>query len=290
MTNIFVQNIQPLLKDVYSLNRFLDEYFMVSCQQKIDQEGLPYWSIKLSDATKTIVIVYRDKSDIQSMLTPMSIVVVDVAPDLYHGSPYFRCNFIAFALGQETIGSKLTALPSAVCSNPSILNRLIDAVSFIQSFALRQFVESVILQTEVALNLLTLHSPLNDCRKYDGGLLEHLLEVAEMTCRGAPDNKKDLAIVAGILHYIGYVRAINTAATNAQLGYAQHIAQLNLVVCEEALNHLKNVSYDEYQELHATLLAFTRQTPKNKLCMLVELSCVYCVAQSKILDKQLANS
>lgn len=234
------QSTQIKLENAYNHARFKGAYFLVGYVARIDKSGLPFWEITLSDASGKIKIYCRDESCIYSDLEPLSLVEVEVRTEMSGLHPHFRCKYIEKSEQSLTKTGTLEYLPSSLCPILGAVSMLSNVVGNIKTHCLRDFVNHVLLQPDVALRFIQCPASLRYHHNYKGGLLTHSLEVA----LGFTQNKalkqtdKDIGIVAALLHDVGKTQTLTPGRSRTAIGTLVDHDQLTLQICSAALETL----------------------------------------------------
>jgi len=135
----------------------------------------------------------------------------------------------------------LQLLPVTATPVPTLIPRLVGAVSQISNPHLRRFVLSVLAEREVAANFLRVPGSCGFHHAEPGGLLQHSLEVVEpiLVWPGLDQETRELAAAAALFHDIGKIRTIKPDGGSTELGGLVSHDCLNLSICGPALRELE---------------------------------------------------
>lgn len=238
--NSLAQYSQPLLADVFNHQRFKGDYYLTGFVAKLDEKKQPFWVITLSDATGYLQVYCRDQTCIAGNLEPQSLVDVEANIDCRGKKPYFRCKFIQASSVDLSMPKRLSQLPVALCQKPCALMTLLKLVDSISEPLLSEFVTNVLTQSRVGLQYIQCPASANHHHNYEGGLLEHSVEIALQVSNELEANRqeRDLAIVAALLHDVGKTQTFTSNGKRSAIGYVVDHNDLNLEVCAPALKIL----------------------------------------------------
>lgn len=132
----------------------------------------------------------------------------------------------------QTQGVSTRVLPYDMCPYPEMLDSLDDLVGQIETKALRDFVEAVFWDEEVAYPFLSAPASLGHHHDYSGGLLQHSIECAWAVMRfnEIPKNLLELAMVAALFHDVGKTRTLAAEMKRTLIGHVLDHDDLTLEI------------------------------------------------------------
>ncbi|MGQ8367453.1 HDIG domain-containing metalloprotein [Glaciecola sp. 1036] len=228
------------LQDMFNVNRFIGQFYLVGFVTKVDIHGKPYVQITLSDATANAQLYCIDQACIYGDIQPESYVDIEAQCISASKMPYFRCKFIQPCDLSTRRISNIYKLPVARCAYPHVLAQFIELVESITTPALSDFLSNVLLNNELGFKFIQCPASLNHHHNYRSGLLVHSVEVAKQVANDKTLNKeeRELGIIAALLHDIGKTQTFTADMTRSDLGYLVDHSELTLELCAPALNVL----------------------------------------------------
>jgi 3'-5' exoribonuclease len=172
---------------------------------------------------------------------PLDIVEVSGVARVFNGKVIADLKTMSLVTTTVDSNVALELLPVTAAPVPTLIPRLVSAVSQISDPHLRRFVLSVLAEREVAENFLRVPGSCGFHHAEPGGLLQHSLEVVEpiLVWPGLDQETRDLAAAAALFHDIGKIRTIKPDGGSTELGGLVSHESLNLVICEPALRALE---------------------------------------------------
>lgn len=145
----------------------------------------------------------------------------------------------------------LYTLPKDICPLPDKAAQLVSAINGIQTEPLKHMIKLVLERRDRLEAFMQLPASQKDHHAYQGGLLEHSLQVAnnlvamiEMNEPDLPIEMKEVGFVAGLFHDIGKMKIYNLCGYQQPvIGLIDH-DQLTLEICANGLAHLDRVMPD----------------------------------------------
>jgi 3'-5' exoribonuclease len=236
---------QPLLAQCYDISRLKGNYFLTGFSTRIDANKQPYFILQVSDCTGTVNLFCRDLTCIIGELQPQTMTSIEArACDVGKG-PYMHLKYAECASNASL--KSVVQLPEKLSVKPEYLSELVEFVLSIKTQELYDFVNNVLFMGDTGLRFIQCPASLNYHHNYTGGLLEHSIEV----CRSAiakgvlSGAKRDLAVIAGLLHDIGKTRTFTIDGKRTDIGYLIDHQDLTLEVCAPALKKL-SLSHPNY--------------------------------------------
>ncbi|MEQ3657361.1 MAG: HDIG domain-containing metalloprotein [Glaciecola sp.] len=236
---------QPLLSQSFDIPRLKGNYFLTGLSTRIDDKRQPYFVLQVSDCTSTVNLYCRDLSCINGDLQPQTMTSIEArACDVGKG-PYIHLKYAESA----SIASlkSVVQLPLELSLKPEYLGELVELVHSIENRELYNFVHNVLFLGDTGIRFIQCPASLNYHHNYKGGLLEHSLEVCRSAlAKSKPQGiKRDLAIVASLLHDIGKTQTFTSDGKRTDIGYLIDHQDLTLEICAPALGKLAK-SYPNY--------------------------------------------
>ena len=231
---------QPLQLDKLPIRQIFSGIFRMSNTKSSEEKnGVSYTNIELHDATgfqiglcETSIINWLPNKQYQ-LVNMRGYFEQNATKNLVHIIEISPTN------GFVNIGGILS-LPRKLCINPIWLERLINLRRNIESPALGRFVDLLFADDEIAFAFLQVPASTKYHHNYIGGLLEHSVEVAEITSQQDYENNemRDIAVVAALLHDIGKVRTLGINLETTALGKVVGHDSLTFEICALALRDL----------------------------------------------------
>jgi len=246
------QSIQPLLENISSFKRFKGCYIMVGCIEKKDRLGKQYWVMQLSDISTFINVYCFNMNDLMMQLKANTIVHIEATLKYVKGQQYVRCAFLQTVSDENSKELlDINGIAGCYCPIPELLPRFKQLVDSIKSAHLKQFLSDVLVNNEVGINYLQCPASLRHHHNYNGGLLEHSIDVADRVVTQGHFSKAelDIAIVSALIHDIGKTKTLTPNCSRTSLGMVVDHNELTLEICAKALSKL-----DKYEPQSGMLL------------------------------------
>lgn len=236
---------QPDLQSIVSphshLNRFCGTYYLVGFVAKVHNNELEYWEITLSDSSNTIKAYCVEPSCIVGKLKPESLVHFEGRLEQGSNGIYIRCKMIMPVSDEHPLFKRFEQLPSALCQFPNVVSQLVGMVNGLQTQALREFLNDVLLQPDVGINFITCPASLNYHHNYPSGLIEHSIEVASKFARDESLSQldRDIGVVAALCHDIAKTQTLTSSMQRTEIGVLVDHDDLTLEICAPGLKKLE---------------------------------------------------
>ena len=229
---------QPLLSQSFDIPRLKGNYFLTGFSARIDDKKQPYFILQVSDCTSTVNLYCRDLSCINGDLQPQSMTSIEASACDVGKGPYMHLKYAECA--STTALKSVVQLPLELSVKPEHLCELVELVHSIETKELYYFVHNVLFLGDTGIRFIQCPASLNYHHNYKGGLLEHSLEVCRSALAkgNAYGAKRDLAIVASLLHDVGKTRTFTSDGKRTDVGHLIDHQDLTLEVCAPALDKL----------------------------------------------------
>ena len=212
------------LNELKENDRILEHYLCKQKQALKTKTGKTYYSLKLQDKTAVVdAKVWELNSDIGDF-EENDIIKIDGIALVYNNEIQIKVNRIRKSLeGEYEMDEYMPRTEKDIDELYSQLLGFIDSVS--QPF-LRKLLEGIVIDNEDIANAISSHSAAKNMHhSYLGGLLEHLVSVAEICDFMSGRYKfidRDLLITAAILHDIAkifelYPMPVNSYTDDGQM-------------------------------------------------------------------------
>ena len=273
------------LKDLKENERVIEHYL---CKQKHTlktKTGKPYFSLKLQDKTAVVdAKVWELNSDIDEF-EENDVIKVDGLIQLYNSEPQIKINRIRKSLEGEYDPSEY--VPRTEKDIDELYSQLLGYIDSVTQPHIQQLLTGIVIDNEDISMAITSHSAAKNLHhSYYGGLLEHLIAVADicdfMSSRYKFINR-DILIAGAILHDIAKIFELSPMPSNSytddgqMLGHIYMGAELISKECdkiegfphelESMLKHLILAHHGEYEfgspKLPMTMEAFILHAADN---------------------------
>lgn len=205
--------------------------------RKVAKNGSPFLSFILEDASGEIR-AYSWSKEIATSIKDFDCV------NLTGKIREFNSSWIADVHDAELLQSEpehpLTLIPRSMCPLPALLERLDELVRSISNNAIRQFVESVLADDEIAFPFISAPASRQHHHSIAGGLLQHSLECAAMVSRFIEFSHEELelGIVGALFHDIGKIKTLKSVGKLTSTGFICDHDSLTLEVLAMHLHRL----------------------------------------------------
>ncbi len=220
---------------------FHGSFRLLGCVAKVSRLGEPYWSIKVADISGMREVLLFDEAPrwdtflvngvitMELSLRPQVGFIVAKNPEQLE---------LRDAMQKPALFWK--ALPVSWIITEWIVERFLQLLMSMQSSVLLAFITKVFWQSDVLQAFLAAPASLNYHHNYQGGLLEHSVETAEIAAslplRTVFD--RDVLITAALLHDIGKAKTLNPNMRRTSLGKLVDHDEMTLELCAPALRWL----------------------------------------------------
>ena len=196
---------------------FTGRYRVTSARTQYTRAGNKYLRIKLGDTSGSIT-AFAWEGQYAGPWKLESFDIIEVA-----GRSRFRNGiWVADIRRAETltgqIENSVLLLPRSHSQTPEHIDRLVRVTAEVESIPLKRFLDHVFADMSIMAPFLSVQGSLKHHHSERGGLLRHSIEAAEIAA-GVPQmssERRDLAIVASLLHDIGKIRSYSMH------GYSDH--------------------------------------------------------------------
>jgi len=216
------------LQDLKENERIIEHYLCKQKQSLKTRGGKTYFSLKLQDKTAVVdAKVWELHSDIGEF-EENDMIKVDGTVLLYNNEPQIKINRIRKSLEGEYEAGEF--IPRTEKDIDELHSQLLGYIDSVKEPYLRQLLEQIIIGNEVIAKAITSHSAAKHMHhSYFGGLLEHIVSVAEicdfMSGRYKYVNR-DLLIVVAILHDIAKIFELSPMPANAYTDDGQMLGHI----------------------------------------------------------------
>jgi 3'-5' exoribonuclease len=204
MKQSFVSSLQD--------NQTVTTYFLV-CEKEIraTREGKTYLRVELGDATGRVEARVWDGFDrMAASFERDDFVKVQARVETYRGRPQLVIEKIRRA--EENEVEPADFFPHTKENVDELYERLLQVAASVGNSWLRQLLESVVCDPEIAPRLKRAPAAKVMHHAYGGGLLEHVLSLCNL-CRAVgghyPEVDMDLLLSGAVLHDVGKLRELS---------------------------------------------------------------------------------
>lgn len=214
---------------------------LLGCVAKVSRLGKPYRSIKVADISGIQEVVCFDDMPNEETFKVNGIVMLALS---YHSD----VEWIVAKHPEQLIMSDVMldpalfwkALPVNWIIAEDVVERFLKLLMSMQSGMLLAFITKVFWQSDVLHAFLTAPASFNDHHHYQGGVLEHSVETAEIAAalplRSAYE--RDLLITAALLHDIGQAMMLSQTIHHSSSEQRMDSVEKTLELCAPALRWL----------------------------------------------------
>lgn len=231
---------QPLQLDKLPIKQIFSGMFRIGISKAGEvRNGVNYTNIELHDASG--FQVGQCESTVINWLPSKPYQLVNVKGYFEQNANQSIVHIMEIYPTNDFINiGTILSLPRKLCADSSWLERLITLRRKIESPALGRFVDMMFTDDEIALAFLQVPASTKYHHNDIGGLLEHSVEVAEITSKQDYVNEemRDIAVVAALFHDIGKVRTLGINLLSTSLGKVVGHDSLTLEVSASALKEL----------------------------------------------------
>jgi len=273
------------LKELKENERIVEHYLCRQKQSLKTRAGKTYLSLKLQDKTAVVdAKVWELHNDIGEF-EENDIIKIDGTVLLYNNEPQIKVNRIRKSLEGEYDAGEF--IPATEKDIDELYNQLLGFIDSVTQPHLRKLLEHIILDHDVISGAITSHSAAKNMHhNYLGGLLEHIVSVAEICDFMSGRYKhvdRDILITTAILHDIAKIFELSPMPASSytddgqMLGHLYMGAELISHECakipgfphtlESLLKHSILAHHGEYEfgspKLPATIEAFILHAADN---------------------------
>lgn len=232
--------IQPKLCDAQNYTKISGRYF-ISNVENIREEGIEAnIRLTLSDSTADYSIYVNYCPNSEHDYTPGELVFLKASLRSFKNTRFHLVDSVVRQDRVERLGHDLSIVPRALCPITDAFDCFMEMVNRVEMHYLRNFIEDVLLQPDVAVPFLILPATQESNHSYPGGLIKHSVEVAWNVygVQELSELERDFAVTAALLHGIGRLKPFKTVHDD-KAKFAQELNNNLESLCDIALKKLR---------------------------------------------------
>lgn len=230
------------LSDLNQNNQhFHGSFRLLGCVAKVSRLGEPYWSIKVADISGMREVLLFDEAPRWDTFLVNGVIKMELSLRPQVGFIVAKNpEQLELRDAMQTPALFWKALPVSWIIAAWVVERFLQLLMSMQTSVLLAFITKVFWQNDVLQAFLAAPASLNYHHNYQGGLLEHSVETAEIAAalplRTTFD--RDVLITAALLHDIGKAKTMTPTMHRTSLGKLVDHDEMTLELCAPALRWL----------------------------------------------------
>jgi 3'-5' exoribonuclease len=231
---------QPSLNTAYGLSRFCGFYYLTGLITRIANGNRPYWELVIQDAFDSVAVFSDEIEPIIKQLSPFTPIQVECVRRRFNDKYYFVADMLNPVTDIPGKIRRVSLIPYSAAISGNDLSHLIDCVANVDFAPLRQFIERVLMQSNVMVPFVRNPASLRFHHNAPGGLLSHSLAVASLISKEFIKGtiECDIAKTAALLHDIGKTQTLSDNLSRTAIGSIADHDALTLEICAEPLAQL----------------------------------------------------
>ncbi|MCL2286831.1 MAG: HD domain-containing protein [Firmicutes bacterium] len=219
----------------------LGHYLCKFKQSLKTRAGKTYYSLKLQDKTGVIdAKVWELTKDIQDF-NEGDMIKIDATALLYQGEMQIKIHKLRRSLEGEYVISDY--IPTTERNVDEMYGKLVKLVNSVENLYIKTLLENILIKNEDRAAALKTHSAAKAMHhSYMGGLLEHILSVAEICefmCSRYKYINRDLLLAGALLHDIGKIYELSPMPINEYTDDGQMLGHIIIGVEMAAVETMK---------------------------------------------------